>query len=71
MLLRLTGPSHHTREGRILGGEGGLLQGRNTMQARGLASRPAGSSRRAHTDTRTLYNQEHYIQGQQGNGELN
>lgn len=42
------------------------LQGRNTAQAWGLASTPTGSPRRARTDTRTLGNQEHYAQGQEG-----
>lgn len=42
------------------------LQGRNTAQAWGLASTPAGSPRRARTDTRTLGNQERYAQGQEG-----
>lgn len=44
--------------------------GRETTEAWGPPSTLAGSSRRADTDTQTLYNQEHYTQSQEGNAEL-
>lgn len=50
-------------------GHGGHCGGKTT-QAWGPPSTLAGSSRRADTDTQTLYNQEYYTQGQEGNAEL-
>lgn len=54
MLLRLTGPSHHTREGRILGGGGGAAAGEKHYAGPGTGKQaswelPKGTHR--HTDT--------------------